>query len=96
LNRIILEACRQRGFEPKVAAQSGQIDFVVALVGAGLGIGFLPQLIADQLSNPSVRSVLLLEPQAEWHIAMIWRRGAYLSHAAKAWLEVLREAREAE
>jgi DNA-binding transcriptional LysR family regulator len=95
LNRIILDVCKQRGFEPNVAAQSGQIDFVVALVSAGLGIGFLPQLIAEQLSHPSVRSVLLLEPQAEWHIAMIWRRGAYLSHAARAWLEILREAHQA-
>jgi DNA-binding transcriptional LysR family regulator len=91
LNRIILDACRGRGFEPAVAARSSQIDFIVELVAAGLGIAFLPRMIAEQRSHPAVRHALLVEPQAEWHIAMIWRRGGYLSHAAKAWLALVRE-----
>ncbi|SEF07829.1 DNA-binding transcriptional regulator, LysR family [Rhizobiales bacterium GAS188] len=91
LNRVILDACRRRGFEPAVTARSSQIDFIVELVAAGLGIAFLPRMIAEQRSHPSVRRTLLVESQTEWHIAMIWRRGAYLSHAAKAWLAISRE-----
>ncbi|HCX85790.1 MAG TPA: LysR family transcriptional regulator [Micrococcales bacterium] len=86
LNRIIVDACRRAGVEPSVAARSSQIDFIVELAAAGLGIAFLPRMIAEQRSHPAVRHVTLVDPGAEWHIAMIWRRGAYLSHAAKAWL----------
>lgn len=93
LNRVILEACRRRGFEPIIAARSSQIDFIVELAAAGLGIAFLPRMIAEQRSHPAVCHVLLAEPETEWHIAMIWRRGGYLSHAARAWLALARENR---
>ena len=89
LNRIILDACRSHGFEPAVIARSSQIDFIVELAAADLGVGFLPRLIADQRKHPSVKRIPLSEPHTDWHMAMIWRRGGFLSHAAKAWLELL-------
>src|SRR4029077_11196788 len=94
LNRVILDACRRRGFQPIIAARSSQIDFIVELVATGLGIGFLPRMIAEQRRHPAVRQVLLAEPQTEWHMAMIWRRGSYLSYAARAWLALAREAQD--
>ena len=94
LNRVILDACRRRGIQPIIAARSSQIDFIVELVATGLGIGFLPRMIAEQRRHPAVRQVLLAEPQTEWHMAMIWRRGSYLSYAARAWLALAREAQD--
>ncbi len=92
LNKVILESCRRHGFEPMVVAQSSQIDFITELAAAGLGIALLPRLIAEQRAHPQLRAVLLEEPGAEWNLAMIWRKGGYLSHAASAWLALLREA----
>ncbi|GGC87737.1 LysR family transcriptional regulator [Chelatococcus reniformis] len=91
LNRIILGASRRHGFEPVVAARSSQIDFVVELAAVGLGVAFLPRMIAQQRPHPAVARVPLAEPQTGWDIAMIWRRGAYLSQAAQAWLALVRE-----
>jgi LysR substrate binding domain len=93
LNRIILDACRRHGFEPALAAQSSQIDFIVELAAAGLGIGFLPRMIADQRKHSSVKRIPLSEPNTDWNIAMIWRRGGFLSHAAKAWLDLVQNPR---
>ena len=90
-HRLILEACRRRGFEPAIVAQSSQIDFMVELAAAGLGIAFLPRMIAEQRRHPSVHLVRLAEPETTFNLAMIWRRGGYLSHAAKAWLAAVRE-----
>jgi DNA-binding transcriptional LysR family regulator len=95
LNRIILDACRQRGFEPTVAARSSQVDFVVELVATGLGIAFLPRSMAEKRKHPSVCHVPLREAKTEWQMVMIWRRGAYLSHAAQAWLAIWRETHPA-
>jgi DNA-binding transcriptional LysR family regulator len=92
LNPIILDACRRAGLSPDVAARSSQIDFVVALVAAGLGVGFLPRMIAEQRMRPGVRRVAVTEPSMDWHMALIWRRGGYLSHAAQAWLALARAA----
>jgi DNA-binding transcriptional LysR family regulator len=92
LNPIILDACRQAGFSPTIAARSSQIDFIVELVAARLGVGFLPRMIAESRARPGVRRVAVVEPGMEWHMALIWRRGAYLSHAAAAWLALAKEA----
>jgi DNA-binding transcriptional LysR family regulator len=91
LHHIILDASRRAGIEPSVAVFSTQIDFMVRLVAAGLGITFLPRMIATQRPDPAVGYVLLDEPDTEWIMAMAWRRGGYLSEAAKAWLELVRE-----
>ncbi|HTQ69867.1 MAG TPA: LysR family transcriptional regulator [Acidocella sp.] len=91
LNRVIRAACRRHGFEPSIAARSGQIDFILELAAAGLGIAFLPRMLAQQRPHPALKPILLAEPEAQWHIAMIWRRGGYLSYAARAWLELVRQ-----
>ncbi len=88
LNPIILNACRSQGFKPSIAARSSQINFIIELVYAGLGIGFLPRLIAEQRVRDGVRHITLSEPDLSWDMAWVWRRGAYLPHAARAWLEL--------
>ncbi|MGO9173132.1 MAG: LysR family transcriptional regulator [Rhodomicrobium sp.] len=92
LNRIILDACHRRGFEPGVVVRSSQIDFIAELAGAGLGVAFLPRMIAMQRGYIPIRLVPLDEPGTEWNMAMAWRRGAYLSPAAEAWLTLVRES----
>lgn len=93
LNPIILNACQAQGFTPTIAARSSQINFIVELVYAELGIGFLPRLIAEQRVRSGVRHITLAEPELSWDMAWIWRRGAYLPHAARAWLELAANTR---
>lgn len=90
LHRVILDACRRAELEPKVVAVSSQIDFMVKLVAAGMGTTFLPRMIALQRAGKAVRCVPLSEPGTDWVMAMVWRRGAYLSAAAQAWLDLVR------
>ncbi|MDD2219893.1 MAG: LysR substrate-binding domain-containing protein [Desulfoplanes sp.] len=93
LNKLILGYCACRGFQPTVAAHSGQIDFIVGLVKAGLGIALLPRLMAEQRLLPGVAFIALDEPDISWHMVMLWRNGGFLPHAARAWLELSKEVR---
>jgi DNA-binding transcriptional LysR family regulator len=86
LNPIILDACARRGVMPNIIARSGQIHFIVELAAAGLGIAFLPRMIAEQYQHPKIRRILLDEPETEWRMVLAWRRGAYLAESARAWL----------
>ncbi|KAB0671065.1 LysR family transcriptional regulator [Oryzomonas sagensis] len=86
LNPMILEACREAGFTPKVAANSSQIDFIIELVASKLGVALLPRMIAEQRHHRLTRCIPVDQPAIFWHLALIWRRGGYLSHAAQAWL----------
>ena len=80
------------GFTPKEGGRSGQSDFLVALVAAGQGVVLLPSVVARELVRPDVIRLKLIAPDSlRWDIAFIWREGAYLSRAAQAWLELLRE-----
>lgn len=88
LNPIILNACHSQGFTPAIAARSSQINFIIELVYAGLGVGFLPRLIAEQRARHGVKHITLRDPAISWDMAWIWRRGAYLPHAVRAWLEL--------
>lgn len=92
LNDRLLQACQQLGFTPKEGGRSGQSDFLVALVAAGQGVVLLPSVVARGLVRPGVVRLKLIAPEdLRWDIAFIWREGAYLSRAAQAWLELLRE-----
>ncbi|QXI42766.1 LysR family transcriptional regulator [Pseudomonas wayambapalatensis] len=92
LNDKLLSACEQAGFTPKEGGRSGQADFLTALVAAGQGVVLLPSVVARGLERDGVVRVPLVEPDhLRWDIAFIWRRGAYLSRAAQAWLALVRE-----
>ncbi len=92
LNDRLLSACQQLGFTPREGGRSGQADFLAALVAAGQGVVLLPRVVARGLERPGVIRVALQAPaHLRWDIAFIWRRGAYLSRAAQAWLQLLRE-----
>ena len=94
INRLIASACRRRGFEPIVAVRSSQIDFLVELAAAGVGVAFMPRMLARHARSARIRTLLLTEPDTEWRLAMVWRQGGYLSHAARAWLEMLQQSVE--
>jgi DNA-binding transcriptional LysR family regulator len=91
LNAKILAACERKGVTPKVTARSGQIDFIVDLVSAGLGVAFLPRMLAYKHQHPGIALIPLDEPHTDWHIALAWRASAHLPPAALAWLELARE-----
>lgn len=95
LNPIILSACERRGIKPKIAARSAQLDFIVELVAAGLGVGFLPRMLAKKHQHPGIRQMPLDEPQTDWHMVLAWRQGSYLPPAARAWLALAKGMRAA-
>lgn len=88
IHRLVVATCRRHKFDPSIVATSNQIDFVVELVGTGLGISFLPLSIARSRERSNIRCVPLSEQDAAWHMALAWRKTGYLSHAAAAWLKL--------
>lgn len=90
LNRRIVAACAKYGFVPHEVARSSQIAFIAALVAAGMGVAVLPRMIAERHAA-HLPQVLLDENDLVWHMALIWRRGSFLSHAARAWLQLAAE-----
>jgi DNA-binding transcriptional LysR family regulator len=87
LTRSLRQKFHEAGIEPKIAAQSGQWDWLVAMASAGLGVALLPEPFVDRIATEHLEAVRIVEPEVSWQVALIWN-GRYLSHTAGAWLEV--------
>jgi DNA-binding transcriptional LysR family regulator len=91
LNDVVAHACRAAGFEPQIVGRSAHWDVMAALVLAGVGIALLPAPYCRRLDTARLTCLPVCEPEITWDMAIGWKRNGYLSHAARAWLEVAKE-----
>jgi DNA-binding transcriptional LysR family regulator len=87
----VREACISEGFEPLIAYESSQWDFIGEMVAADLGIALLPDIVCSKIDSRQIKVIPTLIPQVHWNLALIWRKNHYLSHAAKAWINFMGE-----
>lgn len=86
-----LNACREAGFDPRMACESGELETVRALVAAGLGVALLPELAARR-ARPECALVRVRKPRVERQLSLIRKRGHTASNAAGAFEELLHKA----
>jgi LysR family transcriptional regulator, transcription activator of glutamate synthase operon len=56
LRNLIINACQQSGFKPKIAFDGEDIDTLKGLVAAGLGVALLPEItLIDNVPNETVK-----------------------------------------
>jgi len=92
LNETILRACALRGVQAQVdLVSTGQVDFLTELVASQLGVGLLPRVLTQWRQHPDVRYLEVQELHGIWQFTLAWRRGAHLSHPARAWLDLAQE-----
>ncbi|NJC72476.1 LysR family transcriptional regulator [Planosporangium thailandense] len=87
LRDATMEACRQAGFTPSFTVEGGEMDAVLSLVEAGLGVALVPGIV--MAGRPSLRVTHLAPPGLARTIALARRREALLSHAAQALRDTL-------
>ena len=87
LREVTLAACRQAGFEPKVALDGGGIQSALEFVAAGLGVALMPQLALGR--SKTIRVLRISDQTLKRSLGLVWRKGHYLSPAARALREFL-------
>jgi DNA-binding transcriptional LysR family regulator len=90
LREVTLSACRRAGFEPRVALDGGAMQSALEFVAAGLGVAIMPQLALEGVKN--IHAVRLADQQLRRSLGLVWRKGHYLSPAARALREFLSPA----
>ena len=88
---VVLErACQAAGFEPRVAFQSNDYTAIQGFVAAGVGVCLIPDLALVAVRDDVV--IRCLEGRAPTrHVLAATLAGGYLSPAASAMLDILRE-----
>ncbi|HVZ44866.1 MAG TPA: LysR family transcriptional regulator [Ramlibacter sp.] len=86
IEEAIFEGLERWGAKPVVAWRTSQIDLLYGLVATGVGVAFVPSAVARTRKHPEVHTASLACKDIRWDFVHAWRRGAYLSHSARAWL----------
>lgn len=92
LHDDILANCEKIGFTPKIVFETSQRELMLQTVAAGLGVALLPSRLcpANTEESPMVTRVMS-EPKMTHHLYAIWKKGRYLSRAARLWIEFTKE-----
>ncbi len=92
LRSATIEGCRAAGFEPRVALEGGEMETVLRMVAAGLGVSLVPQLAFEGSPRPGVIALPVSEPPLARTLGVAHRHDRPLSAAAGAFVATLRVA----
>lgn len=91
LTRRLRQAFQAAGLNPTIVAHSSHWDFLISMASAGLGNAILPDPLVKRINTEDLSLTRLVKPELKWQLGHIWARERYLSHAARAWLDVCHE-----
>jgi LysR family hydrogen peroxide-inducible transcriptional activator len=89
--QITEDLCRREGFQPQIVFESSNIETVQSLVAAGMGIAFVPSMVAREKGTPFAPVYLPLQGKPHRTLVIAYRKGRYLSKAAEAFISTLLE-----
>lgn len=88
LHDDILLNCKKIGFSPKVVFETSQRELMIQTVAAGLGVAILPKRLCPRNRYKDKIAIRpMTEPKMTHHLYAIWKKGRYLSRAARQWIE---------
>ena len=78
-----------------ISIEMPTLEAIKRLVEQGMGVALIPRLATQsELAGKQLMALTVKEMRSERAINLIYRKGATLSHAAKAFLRVARDARK--
>ncbi|WP_407313615.1 LysR family transcriptional regulator [Desulfosporosinus sp. SB140] len=90
LHDIIIEGCKRAGVNPEIAFETSQRELMTQMVAAKLGLALLPSKICKELNPQTIVSRPFSDSQLCLQLALAWKRGRYLPHAAQEFLDFLK------
>lgn len=91
LRTLVVDACSQMGFSPKVSFEGEDIDAIKGLVAAGLGVTLLPEVtLFDSLPRATVK-IPISEPRVTRTVGVIIPSNRELAPSEKLFYSFLRD-----
>src|SRR5690606_24056835 len=87
LTRLLRRHFARADIEPRIAAQSGQWDWTVAMARAGMGVALLPEPFIERINAAGLVLKPVSQPDVYWEIGVLWN-ASHPSHALQAWLDI--------
>lgn len=91
LREIIVQACEQLGFQPKVSFEGVDIDSIKGLVSAGLGITLIPEITLVEGFPRSTVKVPIIEPEVSRTVGVIVPRERKMLPTVRLFYDFLKD-----
>jgi DNA-binding transcriptional LysR family regulator len=88
LRSATITACEQAGFHPTFAVEGAEMDGVLRMAAAGVGVAVVPRMVVER-GGPLV-AVRLAQPTLSRSVGVAFRRDRHHSRAADAFVARLR------
>jgi len=85
LRETTLAACAAAGFEPRLAVEGAEMDGVLRMTAAGLGVAVVPSMVVAK--GGPLRAIRLVRPRLARTIAFAYRRDRPPARAARELME---------
>lgn len=89
LRSTTIAACEQAGFHPTFAIEGAEMDGVLRMAAAGVGVAVVPRMVVE-VGGPLV-AVRIAQPTLTRSVGVAFRRDRHRSRAADAFVARLRE-----
>ncbi|HEX9494819.1 MAG TPA: LysR substrate-binding domain-containing protein [Candidatus Limnocylindria bacterium] len=89
LRSATIAACEQAGFHPTFAIEGAEMDGVLRMAAAGVGVAVVPRMVVET-GGPLV-AIRLTQPTPTRSVGVAFRRDRHHSRAADAFVAQLRE-----
>jgi DNA-binding transcriptional LysR family regulator len=86
--RTVLELCARGRFEPQIAYETSSIETAQSLVGHGLGLTLVPEMIVHRSPQQTYFSYIELDSNPTRTLVFTYNKERYLSMNAKALIEI--------
>lgn len=91
LREIVIDACKQMGFKPRISFEGEDIDAIKGLVAAGLGVTLLPEItLLDSTPRGTVK-IPISEPNVTRTAGVIIPNNRELAPSEKLFYEFMKE-----
>lgn len=87
--QIALSLCEQAGFQPRIVFESSNIQTVQALVAAGMGVSFAPEMITRSPWGANVPVFVHLKQRPKRTLVVAYRKDRTLSLPVRAFIDLL-------
>lgn len=91
LREIIVQACEQLGFQPKVSFEGVDIDSIKGLVSAGVGITLIPEITLVEGFPRSTVKVPIIEPEVSRTVGVIIPRERKMLPTVRLFYDFLKD-----
>ncbi|WML50411.1 LysR family transcriptional regulator [Neobacillus sp. PS3-34] len=88
LHQLMREECIRAGFEPHIAYESSQWDFMAEMVAKNLGVTFFPKSICERVKGGNIQTVSLTH-YIPWKVGVILAKNRYIPYAVREFITLI-------